>query len=182
MVFLTPSNGSQLSTAATTEGKTYLLSPGAYYISSTLQINKNKATCFNGSSRGGVTIFVNTGSSDSTTGRGFIVSSDAQLGLHSLVLDGQGKSPGVRLAPATSLHATDVTFQNFKLQSASFACGGAVLALSASVLMTGVDFLYNSVYKISQFARAFGGALCFVNNIGINAERRIPSGMQPHIV
>lgn len=153
------SGGAELSIAVVEPGKTYELELGAgiYTINQTMQLSTATTTCFRGKSRASVTILVDTNDT-SNSGRAFSVSAGAQLGLFSLVLDGQGTAPGVSVDGAT-LQADDVTFQRLRLSQLGGQGGAAVAACyAAQVSITGSDLLDNTCDG------CFGGALELVDS------------------
>lgn len=138
------SNGAELSVAAAVPGKTYELGPGTYTINQTIDLSTATTTCFPGASRAGVTVLVAT-NDDTESGRAFLVSDGAKLGLFSLVLDGQDTAPGVRVDGA-ALQVDDVTLQRLRLRLESESPGGAAVGAfsSAQVPINGSDLLDNT--------------------------------------
>lgn len=159
----TLSNGTILDQV--TAGSTYVLNPGIYHIRSTVLLNTADTTCFTGSSRDSVTVYVETGK-DSDTGRAFKVTNGAKLGLYSLVLDGQDTAPGVYLSDSrTVLDASDITIRKCRFTVGSKLggdWGGAAVAAwsDAHVLIRSSDLVD------SNCTDCVGGALALVGAEG----------------
>jgi len=118
------SPGVDLAAVANTEGKTYVLQPGDYFMTSVIALSTpGNFTCYQGAAnatRDVVRVLMGSQAA-------FFVSDGAGLGLQNLLLDGQGSgSAGVRLDSST-LELTRVTMQQFKADAA-----GAAIFLSQS--------------------------------------------------
>jgi hypothetical protein len=109
---VTLSDGAELSSVQ--PGRTYLLRPGTYTITNTLQLSNGQTTCFQGANRNSVTVLVAT-NINTDAGRAISVTDGAKLGLFSLTLDGQLTAPGVSvLGGNTALRAADVIFKQMR--------------------------------------------------------------------
>jgi hypothetical protein len=165
----TLTDGAELSLAAATANKTYVLGDGSYTINKTITYNTaDTTTCFRGASRATVTILVATTLTSSNSGRAFRVSNGAKLGLFRLVLDGQDSAPGVRVGgTGSAMQADDVTLWRLRLNelpldpngAAVSAFNGAQLSITDSHLLDstcpgGALLLFGIVAELTNVGRA----------------------------
>lgn len=159
---------SDLSTAASTPGTTYLLESGTYTISNTINLN-TLVTCYRGQglSKDSVKIQVTTADS-SEASRAFTVSNGAKLALQNLLMDGQDKAPGIKVLAGSVLEANSVTLQRLRRDD-SGAFGGAAVHLQGGKAIVADAELLNNIC-VNCYGGAFaveGGAEASLESVGL---------------